>query len=132
MGAGSFGQVYLVQDSKTNQTFAMKFCPWLVDGDQEQLFKEVQALRKLKHPNVIEYISSIDSQDSLRILMEFAEGGDLNTKIKQQKGMPFPDEVVLEWFIQICDGLAYIHEQGIIHCDLKPRNIFLTSDNKSR
>ena len=64
--------------------------------------------------------------------MEYAERGDLFSKIKEQKNKKkyFEEKEIIEWFIEICEGVKYIHENKIIHRDLKPLNIFLTKDNK--
>jgi NIMA (never in mitosis gene a)-related kinase len=61
--------------------------------------------------------------------MDFADGGDLYTKIAQYKrsGKTFDEEQVLEWFLQICLALKHIHSHKILHRDLKTQNIFLTS-----
>lgn len=61
--------------------------------------------------------------------MDYADGGDLYTKIAQQKkiGKGFDEEQILDWFLQICLALKHIHSQRILHRDLKTQNIFLTS-----
>ena len=61
--------------------------------------------------------------------MDYADGGDLYTKIAQQKkqGKYFDEEVILGWFLQLCLALKHIHSQRILHRDLKTQNIFLTS-----
>jgi NIMA (never in mitosis gene a)-related kinase len=61
--------------------------------------------------------------------MDFADGGDLYTKIAQYKklGKTFEEEQILEWFLQICLALKHIHSRKILHRDLKTQNIFLTS-----
>jgi NIMA (never in mitosis gene a)-related kinase len=62
--------------------------------------------------------------------MIYYEGGDLYTKINQKKsdGQMFEETKVIEWCIQICMALEYIHEQNILHRDIKPQNIFLSKD----
>ena len=63
--------------------------------------------------------------------MEYAEGGDLNKKIKAQMLVgPFKEERIISWFLEICEAIKYLHQRHIIHRDLKPLNIFLTIDNK--
>jgi NIMA (never in mitosis gene a)-related kinase len=61
--------------------------------------------------------------------MDFADGGDLYTKIAQYKklGKMFDEEQIIEWFLQICLALKHIHSRRILHRDLKTQNIFLTS-----
>ncbi len=58
--------------------------------------------------------------------MDYADGGDLQGRIKEQRGRNFPQDQVLTWFTQICLGLKHIHDRKILHRDLKGQNIFLT------
>jgi NIMA (never in mitosis gene a)-related kinase len=60
-------------------------------------------------------------------LIKYVTGGDLQNKIKEQRGKPFSEAQILEWFTQICLGLKHIHDRKILHRDLKGQNIFLTS-----
>ena len=64
--------------------------------------------------------------------MEHAEGGDLDKYIEQRKkeNKPLSEQQVIEWLIQLLLGLKYIHEKKVVHRDLKPDNIFLTSDQQ--
>ena len=65
----------------------------------------------------------------LCIVMEYADGGDLYTKIKEQKkaGKLWPEDQILDWFVQICLSVKHIHDKKILHRDLKSQNIFMTS-----
>lgn len=94
--------------------------------------REVELLSTLKHPNIIKYVESFHSYDMhLNIVMHYCEGGDLYTRIRatQSKGRMFEEAKVIEWCIQICMALDYIHMQHILHRDLKTRNIFLTKQD---
>lgn len=59
--------------------------------------------------------------------MNFADGGDLAQKVKEQKGRSFSEAQILDWFTQICLGMKHIHDRKIIHRDLKGQNVFLTT-----
>ncbi len=96
---------------------------------REATEREANLLSTLKHPNIITYVEAFYSWDShLNIVMHYCEGGDLYTKIrtKQSEGEMFEETKVIEWCIQICMALEYIHNRNILHRDLKPQNIFLT------
>ena len=59
--------------------------------------------------------------------MDYADGGDLYKLIKNQKGVHFTEEQILDWFVQISLALKHIHDRKILHRDIKTQNIFLTS-----
>jgi len=95
----------------------------------EETEREANLLSTLEHPNIIRYVESFRSWDShLNIVMHYCEGGDLYTKIRKKRSQNevFEEEKVIEWCIQICMALQYIHERHILHRDLKSQNIFLT------
>ncbi len=91
--------------------------------------QEARFLSTLQHPNIVRYIDCFQSWDShLNIVMNYCEGGDLNTKINQKKsdGQMFEEAKIIEWCIQICMALEHLHEHHVLHRDLKTKNIFLT------
>lgn len=93
---------------------------------------EIKLLKDLKHPFIISYKGSfIDKFRFLCIVMDYADGGDLYKQITQQKkqGSLFSEDQIMEWFVQICLAIKYIHDKKILHRDLKTQNIFLTKSN---
>jgi NIMA (never in mitosis gene a)-related kinase len=136
LGQGSYGTVYLVQDSKDNQYFVMKKITVSGMGEQElaDCKKEIQILSVMKHPNIIRYKRSFVRRGALCIVMEFADGGDLHQLIRQQRhaGKYLAESQILDWFTQACLGLKHVHDHKILHRDLKTQNIFLTSNNEVR
>jgi serine/threonine protein kinase len=73
--------------------------------------------------------SFVHKNRQLCIVMAFCEGGDLSTLIEKRKMRYFPESEVLSWFLQISLALQYMHEEHILHRDLKTQNIFLTKNN---
>lgn len=72
--------------------------------------QEAQLLRDLKHPNIVGYKESFEANDGyLYIAMGFCEGGDLYTRLKEQKGVPLDEGQVVEWFVQIAMALQVFH-----------------------
>ena len=91
----------------------------------------MNVLKKLKNPSIVGYIKCFYEGEYMHIVMEYCEGGDLSHQIKnaKKKNLYFDEEQVLDWFIQMCVALEYIHSMKILHRDFKPSNIFLTKLN---
>ncbi|XP_051025826.1 serine/threonine-protein kinase Nek3 [Acomys russatus] len=131
IGEGSFGRALLVLQDSSNQTFAMKEIRLLKSSsDTQNSRKEAVLLAKMKHPNIVAFKESFEAEGYLYIVMEYCDGGDLMQRIKQQKGKLFPEDTILNWFIQICLGVNHIHKKRVLHRDIKSKNVFLTQNGK--
>lgn len=130
LGGGSFGKVFLAKIIKTDELCAIKEINMslLADEQKEKAFQEVQFLASLKHPNIVSHIESFQENGNLYIVMEYVDGGDLSHKIAAAE-KPFTEDQILSIFIQICLALRYVHDQKIVHRDIKPQNVFLTKVN---
>lgn len=133
IGSGSFGKVFLVESKQTGIQYVIKQID-LNKLDKKQSStapKEVEVLSKLKHNNIVCYKESFEENKYLNIVMEHCENGDLHRKIKEKRisNECFDEDEILDYFVQICLALQYIHEQRILHRDLKSKNIFLTKGN---
>ena len=149
LGRGSYGSVYKVKKIDDGQLLALKEislknlnCP----EEERDILNESQVHLQLQHPCVIRFIDSAVEDSILRILMEWAEGGDLGNHIKKlarkqelfqvHKGQNivlylcehvvfFQEEVLWNYLMQLSCGLQHIHSKNIIHRDIKPQNCFL-------
>jgi TolB-like protein/Tfp pilus assembly protein PilF len=132
LGEGGMGIVYKAEDTKLGRSVALKFLPHSPgDADARKRFvHEAQAASSLEHPNICS-IHEIDETPDGRmfIVMPCYEGEPLQAKI--ERGPLKLDEAV-EIAIQVTSGLAKAHEKGIVHRDIKPGNIFLTSDGLAK
>ena len=133
LGKGSYGTVYVVRSKLDKNTYVMKKMELnhLKESQQRECYREVSILRKVSHPNIIKYYSSFLENESLCIIMEYAELGDLYTLIKHYKRhQKFFEEIIL-WRIafEVLNGLEYLHSNNIIHRDIKCLNLFLSKDH---
>lgn len=88
------------------------------------LQKEVNILKTLSHTNVVQYIGFIPTDQHLNIVLEFAENGSLMSTLKAFGA--FPEKLVASFCIKILRGLEYLHDNDVVHCDLKAANILTT------
>ncbi|KXJ28678.1 Serine/threonine-protein kinase Nek1 [Exaiptasia diaphana] len=130
IGKGTFGSVWLVESRASGSKYAVKELSvrTMSDTDRHLALNEVKILSTLKHKNIIRYKDALQEGINFYIVMEFAEGGDLYTRIKQSKGL-FQQEQILDWFTQLLLALKHIHGFNVLHRDLKTQNIFLTKSN---
>lgn len=132
IGEGGFGAVYRSWDMRLNSPCALKEN---LDGSpeaQRQFAREASILAGLRHPNlprVIDYFS-VPGQGQY-LVMDFVEGETLENKM--QRNGTIPEAQAIDWISQICDALAYLHNQNppIIHRDVKPGNITITPNGQA-
>lgn len=128
LAEGGMGIIYKAEDLKLKRKVVLKFLPPDITADLEtkqRFIHEAQAASKLDHPNICT-IHEIQETDSgqMFIVMAYYEGETLKDKIERGA---LSLEQTLDITIQITEGLARAHEEGIIHRDIKPANIIITS-----
>jgi serine/threonine protein kinase len=126
LGGGGMGVVYRAEDLKLKREVALKFLPKNVSRDRsaiERFEREAEAAAAINHPNICTVYDIGEFEGSPYLAMEFLQGETLKYRIT---GKPVPLSTLLDWSIQITDGLAAAHARGIIHRDLKPANLFIT------
>ena len=134
LGKGAFSKVFLVHRIIDGQTYAMKQVriSQLTDKEKKNALNEIRILASLSHKNIIGYKDAFFDENSktLNIVMEYADNGDMSQKIKYnlKHGLLFRENIIWNYLIQILEGLHYLHENNIIHRDLKSANIYLMKD----
>lgn len=129
LGRGGMGVVYHAQDTRDGRQVAIKFVT--VQGSETGVLKRFQReasdLSRLNHPNVVAFYEHGLFQRQPYMVMEYVEGGSLRNWLQQLEG-PMSVQQALELFAQVADGLEHIHQQGLVHRDLKPDNILLSGE----
>jgi tetratricopeptide (TPR) repeat protein/tRNA A-37 threonylcarbamoyl transferase component Bud32 len=130
IGAGGMGLVFRAADEQLERDVALKVLPPGMFADEaarKRFRREALVLAKLNHPN-IGTVYEFGSQDGMDFLvMELVAGVPVDSKVAAG---PLPQKQVLRLGIQLADGLASAHAQGVIHRDLKPANLRLTDDGR--
>ena len=132
IGRGTFGIAVKAHCRSTGSTVVIKIidCSKLTPRQENDAINELNVLRRLKHPNVVTHLDNYSESEKLCIVMEYANGGDLYSRIKMKSATRarFSELEIANWFVQMLQGVSYIHSLNIMHRDLKPQNLFLTSD----
>lgn len=130
IGKGAFGSVYKAFNWGTGEAVAVKQIK-LVDVPKSELRMieaEIDLLKNLHHDNIVKYIGFVKTSDCLNIILEYCENGSLHSICKVYG--KFPENLVGVYMTQVLQGLQYLHDQGVIHRDIKGANILTTKDGK--
>jgi len=132
LGRGGFGFVYEAQDTLLNEKVAIKeLIPALV-GDETMLKRflaEARATMRLRHERIVGTHNVFSEEDNFYIVMEYMAGGSLEARLREQGRLAV--EEALQVAGEVCEGLAYAHGRGVVHCDLKPANILFDEDGRA-
>lgn len=132
LGRGASAFVYKALNLSTGSTVAIKRIKVESPsaGGIDAIMMEIDLLKNLNHPNIVKYHGFIRSGNTLNIILEYCENGSL-TNICRKFGR-FPETLVAVYIAQVLDGLAYLHDQGTIHRDIKGANILTTKDGNAK
>ncbi|XP_053953265.1 microtubule-associated serine/threonine-protein kinase 1 [Anastrepha ludens] len=125
---GAYGAVYLVKHKTTRQRFAMKKINknnLILRNQVEQVFAERDILSFADNPFVVSMYCSFETKKHLCLVMEYVEGGDCATLLKNIG--PLPPDMARFYFAETVLAVEYLHSYGIVHRDLKPDNLLITA-----
>ncbi|KAI9904751.1 hypothetical protein N3K66_001280 [Trichothecium roseum] len=131
LGKGHFAEVYLCVEKSSGQRYAVKIFtkhPGMEDRSKtEGLQQEIGVLMGVSHPNVLCLKDTFNERDRVYLVLELASEGELfNFIVMKQK---LSEDEARKLFVQLFQGIKYLHERNVVHRDIKPENILLTDKN---
>ena len=132
LGAGGMGEVYRARDSRLGRDVALKILPENFAGNAERLKRfesEARAVAALNHPNILAIHDVGEHNGTPFLVSELLEGESLRAVLDRGA---MAQRKVVEFAVQVAQGLAAAHEKNIVHRDLKPENLFQTHDGRAK
>ena len=133
LGRGGVSVVYRARDTQVGQDVALKLLvpsPAAANQTRERMRREVNAVRRLAHPNIVAVYDFAEDGPYGAVIMELVDGEDLDRRVRRSGPLP-PDEVA-RIGSEVAAALAAAHRHGILHRDVKPKNILLDRDGRAR
>jgi len=133
LGRGGVSVVYAARDTQVGHDVALKLLvpsPATANQTRERMRREVNAVRRLAHPNIVAVYDFAEDGPYGAVIMELVEGEDLDRRVRRSGALP-PDDVVRVGS-EVAAALAAAHRHGILHRDVKPKNILLDRDGRAR
>jgi serine/threonine protein kinase len=131
LGRGQFGEAWVVERTSDQQVFVAKEMKLdkMSARDKEYVYSEIKCLAVCNHPCVIQFVEDKETEDMVVIIMEYADGGDLERHLKARvaENKYFQEHEVIFMFLQLCMALHHIHLNRMLHRDLKSANVFIRS-----
>ncbi|CAL8466918.1 g6454 [Coccomyxa elongata] len=125
LGRGAYGQVFKGTDVRTGELVAIKqmSLSGISQDNLQGIMGEIDLLKNLNHRNIVKYVGSFKTRTHLYIILEYMEKGSLSDVIRPSKFGAFPEPLVAVYIGHVLQGLAYLHQQGVVHRDIKGANI---------
>lgn len=134
IGKGGMGMVYRAKDEALDRDVAVKTLTPVegsLDPESRRRFEvEARAAARLQHPNIVTVFELAEDRGVPYIAMELLPGADLEALLRSGEELLLAEK--LEVVVQVCRGLAYAHEHGVVHRDIKPSNIRLLDDGTAK
>ncbi|XP_041782648.1 death-associated protein kinase related isoform X1 [Anopheles merus] len=131
LGRGKFGVVYKCKEKSTGVRLAAKFIQIVKKGDRRNIEREVHMMNVLHHSKIAQLYAAYEFDRTFCVMMELVEGGELFDRVLDEKFV-LTEKACSIFMRQICDAVAYIHGNNIIHLDMKPENILCLTESGNR
>lgn len=132
LGRGKFGTVYRCEEKKTGRILAAKFILTQRPDDRADVEREVEIMRSLQHPRLLQlYDAFDDSKKQMILILEIIEGGELFERVIDDDFV-LTEKACAIFVRQICEGVDYMHSKNILHLDMKPENVLCTTRTGNR
>ncbi len=128
LGEGGMGTVYLADDPSAGRQVAIKVLPKRYAGNADFLSRfrrEAKSAGQLNHPNIVAAYTTGEDRGTNYYVMEYCDGEPLDRLLKQSKRLSW--DTAVDYTLQVARGLKHAHDKHIVHRDIKPGNIFITS-----
>ncbi|XP_016124606.1 myosin light chain kinase, smooth muscle isoform X1 [Sinocyclocheilus grahami] len=122
LGVGKFGQVFRMTHKETGRVCAGKFYKGRRTKEREAARKEIELMNFLHHPKLVQCLAAYDNKAEMVMVMEYVAGGELFERIVDDS-FEHTEVSSVGYMRQILEGIQYMHQQNIVHLDLKPENI---------
>jgi len=133
LGRGASGEVWQVHEPNSGRVLALKQIDLsrMCAKEVELAKQEARLLWKLSHPHIVQYVDMSVDRLTLNLVMEYVSGGDLQGLIasRRETHTLVPESNIWCWFLQIASAIQYLHHRRVLHRDVKPANILLTSNH---
>ncbi|XP_068147197.1 uncharacterized protein sqa [Drosophila tropicalis] len=131
VGRGKFGTVYKCRDKTNGLQLAAKFVPIPKREDKRNVEREVEIMNSLQHHLIIQLYAAYEYQKMMCVVLELIEGGELFDRVVDDEFV-LTERVCRVFIRQLCEAMAFIHGNGIVHLDLKPENILVLTQKGNR
>jgi tetratricopeptide (TPR) repeat protein len=127
LGGGGMSRVFLAEELRLGRPVVIKVLPPEMGAgvNIERFEREIQLAAKLQHPHIVPLLTAGSQDDLLYYVMPFIEGESLRAKLAREGELPLGEAVRI--LRDVVDALAYAHEHGVVHRDIKPDNVLLTA-----